>query len=75
MNKAVCTLLAAVALAIGVSGSASADPLGSPGCFGQFVSGFAQTGAVGGVVSGLAPNSVPYGQTTIPGLKTAGCGP
>jgi hypothetical protein len=68
------TLLVAAALAIGVSGSASADPLSSPGCYGQFVSGFARTGAVGGLVSELAPSNVPYGHTTIPGFKSLACG-
>jgi hypothetical protein len=76
MKNVGLTLLVGAALAIGVSGNASADPLGSSGCFGQFVSGFAQTGALGGVLSAKAtnPNSVPYGQTTVPKFKTVACG-
>jgi hypothetical protein len=74
MKNVGLALLACAALGIGVSGSAFADPLSGPGCFGQFVCGFAQTGAVGGLVSGLAPNTVPYGQTTIPGFKSLACG-
>jgi hypothetical protein len=76
VKKACLTVLTAAALALAVSSGASADPLSSPGCFGQGVSQLAQTGAVGGLVSGIAtnPNSVPYGQTTVPAFKSLACG-
>jgi hypothetical protein len=76
VKKAALTILIAAALAMSVSSAASADPPSSPGCFGQGVSQLAQTGALGGLVSGIAtsPTSVPYGRTTVPVFKSLACG-
>ncbi|MEA2211588.1 MAG: hypothetical protein QOF83_1536 [Solirubrobacteraceae bacterium] len=80
MRRLAVALLAAASLVVGIPASASAGPSGSPGCYGQFVSSYAQNPALlgasnlGQFVSTSAQTAVPFGQTSIPLYKTLACG-
>jgi hypothetical protein len=76
MRRIAAAACAVALLGLGASGTASAA---SPGCFGHFVSSFAQTppeGAsnLGQFVSADARASVPFGQNNIPVYKSDACG-
>jgi hypothetical protein len=70
------TAVVAAALAVSMPGAASAN---SPGCFGQFVSSFAQNPAalgasnLGQFISGAARLPGPFGQDLIPVIKGIAC--
>lgn len=80
MRRFAVAVVATASLAVGMPASASAAPSGSPGCYGQFVSSYAQNpgllGAtnLGQFVSSNAQVAVPFGQTDIPFYKSLACG-
>lgn len=75
MRRIAVAAVTAALLALG-SGTASA---GTPGCFGNFVSFYAQNPAFGAqnlgeYVSGVASGPGAFGQTAIPFYKSIACG-
>jgi hypothetical protein len=79
MRRFAAALVVSGAVAVAAPAASASAPPGSPGCFGDFVSFFAQnpeqnpigpTPTLGAFVSATAQASVPYGQTQIPFFKS-----